>query len=190
MGKEIDAQALFSIDEERRARAEDLETGLPSLREDAKTALQSQTEEAMKEIADQGLEADRKTVVEEICNKKFDALQAKMVVDYYKQHIQAWGTKCFTAQPEVLNILAAIAFFIGYTKADVYPPRKTMLKWAQLKEFVSEDSKKADDFFAKLESTSLDIGRKGLADEQKLKSIQSVMPPDFDAEKAKAIDPA
>merc|ERR1711988_1024228 len=116
--------------------------------------------------------------------------QAKLVIDYYKPNIQAWGSKCFTAQPEVLNILAALAFLIGYTKADVYPPRKTMLKWPQLKEFVSEDGKMTDDFFAKVDKTSLDIGRKGLAEEQKLKSIQSLMPPDFDAEKAKAIDPA
>merc|ERR1711939_774276 len=49
--KGIDAQAIFAIGSDRRAAAEDLETGLPSLREDAKTALQQQQEDSLKEIA-------------------------------------------------------------------------------------------------------------------------------------------
>jgi len=187
--KEIDDQALFAIGTDRRVASEDLETGLPSLREDAKTALQEAQEAAMKEIADRGLEADPRKVVEEICFKKFAHLQAKQVVDYYKEHIKLWAATCFTVQPEVLNIMAAIAFLIGYTKAEVYPPRKTMLKWANIKSLIADD-KKADAFFAKLESASLDIGRKGLSIEQKLSFIQTLLPAEFNDEKAKEIDPA
>jgi len=178
---EVDKQALYAIGVDRRKAAEDLESGLPSLREDAKTALQQQQDDEMKEVADGGGDGDAK---KEVCYKKFAHLQAKMVVDYYKAHISGWVNMCFTAQPEVLNILAAIAFLIGYTKAEVYPPRKTMLKWDRMKSLIS------DDFFAKLEASSIGIGRKGLPSEQKLSHIQTLLPADFSEEKAREIDPS
>lgn len=191
--KEVDDQALFSIGVDRRAAAEDLETGLPSLREDAKTATQAAQEEAMKEITDRQLEPAVQEVVKEIAYKKFTNLQAKNVVEYYKEHIKGWVKSSVTVQPEVLNIVAAIAFLIGYTKAEVYPPRKTMLKWWKLKELMGDD-KQADAFFEKLTNASLEIGRKNLTNEQKLNHIQSLLPPEFNGEagpeKAKEIDPA
>jgi len=187
--KEIDDQALFAIGTDRRTAAEDLETGLPSLREDAKTALQQTQEDAMREIGEKGLEAAAKQAAEEICYKKFTHLQAKFVVDIYKEHIKKWVKTCFTVQPEVLNIMAAIAFLIGYTKADVYLPRKAMLKWGPLKNLIADD-KQADAFFNKLEAASMDIGKKELLSEQKLASIQALLPADFNEEKAKEIDPA
>lgn len=189
--KEVDEQAIFGIGVERREKAEDLETGLPSLREDAKTALQTPQEDAMKEIADRGLDADPRKAVEEICFKKFAHLQAKQVLDFYKEHIKVWARTCFTVTPEVLNIVAAIAFLIGYSRAEVYPDRKTILKWPQLKSMIVDDKKEPDEFFNKLEASNLDIGRKNLETEQKLAFIQGLVTasPDFNEEKAKEIDP-
>merc|ERR1719375_1096533 len=65
--KEIDDQALFSINKERRELADDPETGLPKIREDAKTALQQVQDDEMKEIGERGLEADPRTRAEEVC---------------------------------------------------------------------------------------------------------------------------
>merc|ERR1719247_1547675 len=56
--KEIDDQALFAIGVERRAAAEDVESGLPNLREDAKGKLKEREEADMAEIAERGLEAE------------------------------------------------------------------------------------------------------------------------------------
>lgn len=191
--KEIDDQAIFAIGTDRRAAAEDIESGIPSLKEDAKSALQGQQDEAMKEIADRGLEADPKKAVEEICFKKFTHLQAKQVVDYYKEHIKVWANTCFTVQPEVLNILAALSFLAGYTKVDVYPPRKQkieMIKWWKVKGLIVDDKLEPDAFFNKLEASNVDIGRKGLEAEQKLAFIKGLLPADYSEEKAREVDPA
>jgi len=144
----------------------------------------------MKEIAEKGLEPDPRKAVEDICAKKFTHLQARIVVENYKEHIKVWAKTCVTVQPDVLNILAAIAFLVGYTKAEVYPPRKTMLKWWKMKTFIADDAQ-ADAFFSKIEGSNLEVGgRKGLAAEQKLNYIQSMCPPEFSEEKAREIDPA
>jgi len=186
--REVDDQALFSINVERRELADDPENGLPKLREDAKVALQTLQDDEMKEIAERGLESEKKTSAEELCGKKFTYLQNKMVVDYYKDSIQGFAKMCFTVQPEILNIVAAIAFLAGYVKADIYPKRKTMLKWSEMKSLFEES--KAEQFFGKIEATSLEIGRKDLTAEQKLPAIQALLPADFNEEKAKEIDPA
>lgn len=189
--KEVDDQALFAIGVERRAAAEDTENeqGLPKFREDAKVHLQAAQDEDMKAIAEKGLEADPKKVVEEICFKKYANLQAQKVVLDYKEFIKDWVAKSFTAPQEVVNVMAAIAFLSGHTKAEVYPPRKTMLKWDAIKKLVGTD-KPVDAFFAKLEASSLEIGRQNLTTEQKLSFIQTLLPAEFNEEKAKEIDPA
>merc|ERR1711908_179001 len=75
-----------------------------------------------------------------------------------------------------------------------------MLKWLShprqgIKNFLADD-KQVDIFFSKLESSNIDFdvqkggGRKGLTNEQKLTNIQALLPPDFNEEKAKEIDPA
>jgi len=187
--REIDDQALFSINVERRELADDPESGLPKMREDVKATLQVQQDDEMKEIAERGLEGDLKATVEEVCAKKYAYLLAKQIVDDYKDSIKAYAKVCFTVQPEVLNIVAAIAFLAGYTKAEVYPARKTMLKWSKMKTFFDND-KGADQLFGRIEAISLEVGRKGLEAEQKLAAIQALVPADFNEEKAKEIDPA
>lgn len=190
--KEVDGQALFAIGVERRAAADDLEAGLPSLREDAKVAMQQPQDDKMKEIAEKGLDAVQRPLVEEICVKEFACLQAKMVVLKYFQQIQSFISQCVTVQPEVLNVLAAIAFLIGYTKAEVYPARKAMLKWQTLKGLFEGD--KVDTFYSRLDACNLDIGRKELSNEQKLSFIKTLLPADMATfvteESAKKIDPA
>jgi hypothetical protein len=191
--KEIGDQAVYAIGGERRAAADDPDTGLPSLRQDAITALQESQDAEMQEIAGRGLEPEPRASVEQVCAKKFAHLQARMVVDFYKEHIKSFVSKCFTVQPETLNIMAAIAFVIGYEKAEVYPPRKTMLKWWKMKSWFQDDTQ-ADLFFSRLESTNLEIGKKNIANESKLAFINSLMPADLQTfiaeEKAKQIDPA
>jgi hypothetical protein len=189
--KEVDDQAIFAIDKERRTAAEDLETGVPMHKEDAKTALQSKQDEALKEINDRGLEPDPKKAVEEICYKKFAHLQAKEVVKAYVEHIKLWARTCVTVQPEVLNTLAALCFLVGYTKADVYSPRKQkieMIKWWKFKSLILDDTAEPDAFFNKMEASNVDIGRKGLDAEQKLSFIKGLLPADFTEEKAKEVD--
>merc|ERR1719409_1215225 len=60
-----------------------------------------------------------------------------------------------------------------------------MLKWANMKSLLQGDT-----FYTKIEKCDLEIGRKGLTNEQKLVNIQSLVPPEFNEEKAKEIDPA
>jgi hypothetical protein len=187
--QDVDGQALFDIDDERRQAADNLETGVPSLRETAKTNLQAPQEAEMKEIADRGLEADPKKAVEEVCYKKYASLQAKMVVGLYKDEIKKFVEKTYCVQPEVLNIMAAIAFLVGYTKAEVYPPRKTILKWPE-SNFARNIFGTADAFFSKIEAIDFEIGKKNLTNEQKLSFIQSLIPAEWNEEKAKEIDPA
>jgi hypothetical protein len=191
--KEIGEQALFAIGVERRAAADDPETGLPSLREDAATALQESQDAEIQEIGGRGLEPEAKGIAEALCAKKFLHLQAKMVVDFYKEHIKSFVSKCFTVQPEVLNIMAAIAFLIGYEKAEVHPPRKTTLKWWKMKSWF-QDETSTDTFFDRLESCSMEIGKTNLANESKLAFINTLMPADLPTfiaeEKAKLVDPA
>merc|ERR1711907_123418 len=149
--KEIDDQALFAMEGtgegSRRTAADDAEseTSLIGLREKARQHFQEQQEQELKDISDRGLEADPKKAVEEISAKKFAFLQANMVCAAYKEQIKAWLGVCFTAKPEVVNVLAGLAFLAGYTKAEVYPPRKAQLKWGTLKELLNNDA-----FFAKL----------------------------------------
>jgi len=184
--KEIDDQALFAIGVERRAAAEDVESGLPNLREDAKGKLKEREEADMAEINGRGLDAEVKKAVDDVCFVKHAHLQAQMVVGFYKEQLKTFVNACFAVQPEVLNVFAAVAFLIGYTKAEVYPTRKTVLKWPTMKALVSSDG-----FFAKLEAANLEIGqRKELVDEQKLSNIHPLLPADFNEEKAKEIDPA
>lgn len=187
--REIDDQALFTINVERRALADDSESGLPKLKEDARTALQELQDAEMKEISERGLEADKKGAVEELCGKKFAFLQAKMVIDNYKDSIKSFVKMGFTAEPELLNILAAIAFLAGYSKPDVYPARKTMLKWPKIKSLFADD-KESEQLFGRIEAISLDVGRKNLTSEQKLAAIQGMLPAEFNEEKAKEIDPS
>lgn len=187
--REIGDQALFAINVERRELADDPESGLPKLKEDIQVTLQVQQEDEMKEIAERGLEAERKAAVEEVCGKKFAFLLAKQVVEDYKDSIRAYAKMCFTAQTEVLNILAAIAFLAGFSKVDIYPARKTMLKWSKLKTLLEND-KEAEQLFAKIQAVELDVGRKNLLAEQKLNAIQALIPAEFDEAKAKEIDPA
>jgi len=187
--REIDDQALFAINVERRELANDPESGLPKLKEDARAALQELQDAEMKEIGERGLEADKKGAVEELCGKKFAYLQAKMVIDNYKDSIQSFAKMGFTAEPELLNILAAIAFLAGYSKAEIYPARKTMLKWPKIKTLFTDD-KESEQFFGRIEAISLDVGRKDLKSEQKLAAIQAMLPADFNEEKAKEIDPS
>jgi len=189
--KEVDEQALFAIGVERRAAADEPETGLPNLRADAEVALQQPKDDAMADIAGMGLEAEAKAAAEEVCAKKFLHLQAKMLVDYYKEPIKTFLNQSFTTTPEMLNVIAGIAFIVGHSRAEVYPDRKAMLKWASIKKLFADGK---DDFFVRIDAANLDVGRKNLTEEQKLAFIKTLMPADVPAfvegETAKKIDPA
>jgi len=193
---EIDEQAVFAIGEERRQAADDPETGLPNLREDAATAMQGQMDEGLQEIANKVAEnpAADKQVLEDLCAKKFVYLKAKCLVGYYRSHISTFIKMYYTVAPEVLHIMAALAFFIGYTNEDVFPPRKSALKWWRMKSLLDGDQQ-ADLFFKRIDEVNLEVGRKGLNNEQKLASIKAMLaapnvPAEFNEETAKAIDPA
>merc|ERR1719162_417157 len=59
-----------------------------------------------------------------------------------------------------------------------------MLKWTNMQKLLD------DKFFVQLETINLEIGKKGLTAEQKLAYIQSLLPADFNEEKAMEVDPA
>mmetsp|Transcript_33958 Transcript_33958/g.60005 ORF Transcript_33958/g.60005 Transcript_33958/m.60005 type:complete len:598 (-) Transcript_33958:125-1918(-) len=161
--KEIDEQALFAINAERRNSVTE---AIASVQGEQEAQVQEVYEAAKTEIANMGLDPEPKAAREELLQKKFKFLVAKQVVVEQKDAITEFLEKYMTVPPEVLNVLAAIAFLVGYTKAQVYPARKTALKLPKLKTVMD------DMLFEKIDKLELEEERKGLTPEQKLSYIK------------------
>jgi hypothetical protein len=207
--KEIDAQALYAISQQKQPEPqEDTEastSGIAQLRANADAELAKGIEEEKRSIgeAQPAHAPEQRTVLEEIVDKKFLFLKNQMVVNNCIDAILAHVNICFTVPEEVLIAFAAIAFLIGYTKEEVYPPNKEVLKWWRMKSLF--EGSKSDTFFTKLQDCNLEVpdfnnkltdytkvGRKNLTAEQKLSSIKTLMssiPADFNDEKAAEVDP-
>lgn len=189
---EVDAQALFHIGTERRAAAEDPESGLPKMRQDATEFPTVAEAKAQREAELNGmdLEPEKRQQYDDLLAKKLAFMSARAVVGFYKEHINNWYRSCFTVQPEILSALAAIFFLAGYKKEEVYPERKTVLKWNKFQALFEEMAGSTERAFEAFEKVDLEVGRKGLTTEQKLTAVQALVPGDLNEEKAKEIDPA
>jgi len=176
--KQVDDQALVAINEEARQAAEEAVT---NARGEAEAALQAEMEEEKAEIENAGHEPERKASLEEVLHKKYKFLQAQKVVLGLKPHIMKQIGTWVTVPPDVLGVLAALAFLIGYTREQVYPSRKSTLKWAQLATIID------DEFFYTIEKTVVSGERKGIIKEQKLSSVKSLIPADYDETKAREV---
>jgi hypothetical protein len=188
--KEIAEQAKYAISQQQSPDQQDdpAAGGIAQMRANAEAELAKALDEEKKVIADSG--SEQRTVLEDIVDKKYLYLKNKMVVNNLVDSILAYVNVSFAVPPEVLTAFAAIAFLIGYTKEDVYPPRKKDLKWLRMKSLF--EGTKSEVFFTKLQDCNLEVGRKNLTAEQKLSSIKSLMstiPADFTSEKAAEVDP-
>jgi hypothetical protein len=185
--KQVDEQALFSIAQSQITPDEEGQTPLSRVRAEVDLEVSKSMEDEMKAIGDACHEPDMKKALEENIQKKFNFMKAQTVVGLCRDQIMKFVQTSFTVPQEVLNVFAAIAFLIGCTKEEVYPPRKNVMKWWRMQNMF--EGAKVDNFFTKAEACTLAVGKKNLTAEQKLTFIQSLMPADYTSEKAAAIDP-
>jgi hypothetical protein len=193
--KEIHTQAKYAIAQQKPAeQVEDPEAGGPGiaqLRTNMEAELAPSAENEKRAIMEGSYSPEQSEVLKEIVDKKYLFLKNKVITEHCRDIILAYVNVCFTVPPEVLTTFACLAFLIGYTKEEVYPPNKKELKWLRIKSLF--EGAKANDFFAKLGECSLEIGRKKLTAEQKFSSIKAMkesIPADFTNEKAIEVDPS
>jgi hypothetical protein len=192
--KEIHTQAKYAIAQQKLAdQQEDPEAGpgIAQLRTNTEAELAPAAENEKRVIMEGGYVPEEAEVRKEIVDKKYSFLKNKAIAEHCRDIILAYVNVCFTVPPEVLTTFACLAFLIGYTKEEVYPPNKKDLKWLRIKSLF--EGAKANDFFAKLGECSLEFGRKKLTAEQKFSSIKAMkdtIPAEFTNEKAIEVDPS
>ncbi|CAE7475615.1 Ank1 [Symbiodinium sp. CCMP2592] len=173
--KQVDAQVLTVIDDETRAQQNEQITEIDANVEQMH-AEQIEAEEA--EATDEA----RKEVIQ----KKFAFLRALEVAKELSSMICDL-TSWVYATPELLNVVAALAHFAGYTKADIYPRRKTTLNWQRLKQILQNPVQ----LLEKVGTVEVEGPRKGVLPEHLHAYITQLgSPAEMDAEKAKEIAPA
>ncbi|CAE7320850.1 Ank1 [Symbiodinium natans] len=173
--KQVDSQALNVIDDELRAQQNEQITEIDGNVE------QMHAEQLELEEADATDEL-RKEVVQ----KKFAFLRALEVAKELSSMISGL-TSWVYATPDLMNVVAALAHFAGYTKADIYPRRKTTLNWQHLKQLLQNPLQ----LLEKVGKVEVEGPRKGLLPEHLHAYITQLgSPAEMDAEKAKEIAPA
>lgn len=83
---------------------------------------------------------------------------------------------------DVMNVVAALCYFAGHTKAEVYPRRKSTMDWQKLKMLLNQPLS----LLEKIVQKEVEGPRKGLLPEHLHAYIlQQASPAEMDAEKAK-----
>jgi len=86
--------------------------------------------------------------------------------------------------PEMVNLVAATAFFFGFKKVQLYPKRKQTIDWQVLLQVL-------DAGFLKTIAESDPVApRKGLEPEQLLLAVKAMKGPAFDTQKCQDYSPA
>ncbi|CAE7240895.1 DYDC2 [Symbiodinium pilosum] len=173
--KQVDSQVLTVIDDERRAQENEQITEVDGTVEQMH-AEQIEAEEA--EATDE--------LRKEVIQKKFAFLRALEVAKELSGMIASL-TSWVYATADVMNVVAALAHFAGYTKADIYPRRKSNLNWQRLKQLLQNPLQ----LLEKVGKVEVEGPRKGVLPEHLHAYIMQMgSPAEMDGEKAKEIAPA
>mmetsp|Transcript_738 Transcript_738/g.1997 ORF Transcript_738/g.1997 Transcript_738/m.1997 type:complete len:575 (-) Transcript_738:183-1907(-) len=173
--KQVDSQALAVIDDASRAaeneQIAEVDTNVEQMQAEQ---LEAEEMEATDEL--------RKEVIQ----KKFAFLRALEVAKELGNMIASL-TSWVYATSDVINVVAALAHFAGYTKKDIYPRRKSALNWERLKQLLKNPLQ----LLEKVAKVPIEGARKGVLPEHLHAYIMQLgTPAEMDAEKAKEIAPA
>lgn len=160
-------------------------------------ALRTEVDEQVLECADrveQGfmeqLEAEQAEAEDELkkelIQKKFAFLKALQVAKGMHELIGGLTNWVYTTS-DVMSVVAALAYFAGYKKAEIYPRRKSTMDWQKLKTLLYQPLV----LLEKVVKREVEGPRKDVPPEHLHNSIlQLASPAEMDAEKAKVISPA
>lgn len=172
------AQVLVALDPEAEEP--------PALAEEESKALDEEKETELKKVDE--LEPpiedeEQKKIRKDLVEKKYDFRRQLAVLQARKDALFAFKD-WVVVQQEVLSVLAGVALMFDYPSEKLYPRRKKVFKWETLKNIL------ADDLFAKISSTDMELPRKKLRPEQRMKALTELLPkPEFTEEEAKKVSP-
>ncbi|CAJ1356431.1 unnamed protein product, partial [Effrenium voratum] len=170
--KQVDTQVLSVIDDELRAEQE----------EQVAAAMEAADQHLLEQMEAEEAEATDE-LHKDVIQKKFAFLRALEVAKELTGMVCSLSSWVYTT-PEVMNVVAALAYFAGHTKAELYPRRKSSMNWQKLKTFLSLQ------LLEKMGQVQVEGPRKELLPEHLHSSIlQLASPAEMDAEKAKEVSP-
>jgi len=188
--QQVAAQALSVLEERVQQGQKDEPSKASRISE-----LRAELEDSMKQQMDSEKEAARAADDEdgkekvpfdkELMQEKYKYIKARTVFLKCKDLFLELTTWVVASQ-EMLNIMAATFYMYGLAKEEIYPKRKSMLKWDTLKAIIVDPK-----FLAVVEAKDVCEQRKDVKPEHKLVTIRELAsPPDFTEEKAREISPA
>lgn len=188
--QQVATQAISVMDEREQQQNPTDEVSKASRIAKLRTELDEPMKQQMdeeKEAAKAKAEADgvEFTFDKELAQEKYKYIKARTVFSQCKDlflELTTW----VVAPQEMLNIMAGTFYMYGLAKEEIYPKRKSMLKWETLKGIIVDPK-----FLAVVEKKDVCEQRKDIKAEHKLASIRELASPaDFTEEKAREISPA
>lgn len=137
--QQVVSQALSVMDERAQQDQKDVASKASRISE-----LRAQLEETLKQKMDDEKEAAKAaadaegvevSIDKELEQEKYKYIKARMVFAECKDlflELTTW----VVASPEMLNVMAATFYMYGLAKEEIYPKRKSMLKWDTLKAII------------------------------------------------------
>lgn len=187
--QQVAAQALSVLDESERQGQKDEPSKASRISE-----LRAELDESLKEEMEHEKELRRAAAEKDGVAVEFDKDMMQEKYKYRKarevflncKDLFLELTTWVVASEEMLNIMAATFYMYGLTKEEIYPKRKSMLKWDTLKAIMVDPK-----FLAVVKTKDVCEQRKDVKAEHKLVNIRELAsPPDFTEEKAREISPA
>ncbi|CAK9091156.1 unnamed protein product [Durusdinium trenchii] len=173
--KQVDNQVLSVIDETHR---NEIDEKVVEVADQVEQGFMEQLEAEQAEAEDE--------LKKELIQKKFAFLKALQVAKEMHQLIGGLTSWVYTTS-DVMNVVAALAYFAGYSKKDIYPRRKSTMDWQKLKTLLNDPLVLLEKVVKKeVEGPKKDVPPEHLHNF----ILQMASPAEMDAEKAKEISPA
>jgi len=173
--KQVDNQVLSVIDDHLRA---EMDEHVAECADNVEQGFMEQLEAEQAEAEDE--------LKKELIQKKFAFLKALQVAKEMHELIGSLTSWVYTTS-DVMNVVAALAYFAGYKKADIYPRRKSTMDWQKLKMLLNAPLV----LLEKVVKKEIEGPRKDVLPEHLHAFIlQLASPAEMDGEKAKEISPA
>lgn len=171
--KQVAAQAKQALDTEAR---DQLLEQIAEVRQEKVTEFEEALNNELAALNEEGLEDEAKALATDRLNHKYTYLRNKATLLEFQENVinlRSW----VVVPQEMINALAATALMFGYKNEAIYPKRKPTLKWEKLKTILD------DILFSAIQKIEVEGERENLAPEQKLSSIEKVLPVEYDVEK-------
>lgn len=173
--KQVDNQVLSVIDDHLRA---EMDEHVAECADNVEQGFMEQLEAEQAEAEDE--------LKKELIQKKFAFLKALQVAKEMHELIGSLTSWVYTTS-DVMNVVAALAYFAGYKKADIYPRRKSTMDWQKLKMLLNAPLVLLEKVIKKeIEGPRKDV----LPEHLHAFILQLASPAEMDGEKAKEISPA